>query len=139
MEEVVKEYKKEDLTVIWKPGTCIHSENCFKGLPMVFDPNKKPWVNVEGASKKEIMEQIDKCPSKALDYKLDNEEELEVDDEQIVEVSPNGPLLVYGNIKVKHPDGSEVSKSRVTAFCRCGASQNKPFCDGTHKKIEFKG
>ena len=52
---------------------------------------------------------------------------------------PNGPLLVYGNITVKHPDGEEIQKNKVTAFCRCGQSSNKPYCDGTHTKINFEG
>jgi CDGSH-type Zn-finger protein len=59
--------------------------------------------------------------------------------ESIVEVSPNGPLLVYGNILVKDKDGNETQKNKVTAFCRCGSSGNKPYCDGTHRKINFVG
>ena len=55
-----------------------------------------------------------------------------------VEVMKNGPLMVYGNLKVKDAKGNEVEKHKVTAFCRCGASANKPFCDGTHMKIGFR-
>ncbi|WP_424961339.1 (4Fe-4S)-binding protein [Ekhidna sp.] len=141
MAEKIKEYESEELTVVWKPEKCIHSEICFKGLPDVFDPKARPWVNVNGENDQRIKEQVDRCPSGALSYKLKNEtqSESEVEEEQIVEVARGGPLMVYGNIKVKHHDGSEISKHRVTAFCRCGASSNKPFCDGTHKKIEFEG
>ncbi|MEO9870779.1 (4Fe-4S)-binding protein [Ekhidna sp.] len=141
MSEKVKEYESEDLTVVWKPEKCIHSERCFKGLSEVFDPKARPWVNVNGASDQTIKEQIDKCPSEALSYKLNNEtmeNTSDIQDEQIVEVVKGGPLMVYGNIKVKHHDGSETSKHRVTAFCRCGASSNKPYCDGSHKKIDFE-
>ena len=140
MAEKIKEYESEELTVIWKPEKCIHSEKCFKGLPTVFDPDARPWTNVNGASDEEIRNQIDKCPSAALSYRLKaNKEEMKIEEEQLVEVAPDGPLMVYGNIKVKGADGSEVSKHRVTAFCRCGASENKPYCDGSHKKIDFKG
>ena len=140
MAEIIKEYENDDLVVVWKPETCIHSEKCFKGLPSVFNPNNRPWTNVEGASSLEIKNQIDKCPSGALSYRLKNKDLMssEIEDEQIVEVAKDGPLMVYGNIKVKNHDGSETSKHRVTAFCRCGASENKPYCDGSHKKIEFK-
>ncbi|MBV7530094.1 CDGSH iron-sulfur domain-containing protein [Chitinophaga sp. sic0106] len=58
--------------------------------------------------------------------------------ESIVEPLPNGPLLVYGNIVVKDAEGKETHKNKVTAFCRCGASSNKPYCDGTHVKINFR-
>ncbi|WP_420575279.1 (4Fe-4S)-binding protein [Ekhidna sp.] len=141
MAEKIKEYESEELTVIWKPEKCIHSEVCYKGLPDVFDPKARPWVNVAGESDQRIKEQIDRCPSGALSYKLKNESVAgdTIEDEQIVEVTKGGPLMVYGNIKVKHHDGSETSKHRMTAFCRCGASSNKPYCDGTHKKINFEG
>ncbi len=141
MAEKLKEYESEELTVVWKPEKCIHSEICYKGLPDVFDPKARPWVNVNGAKDATIKEQIDRCPSGALSYKLKNESQSnnEVEDEQIVEVAKGGPLMVYGNIKVKHHDGSETTKHRVTAFCRCGASSNKPYCDGSHKSIEFEG
>jgi CDGSH-type Zn-finger protein len=39
---------------------------------------------------------------------------------------------VYGNIKVKDQNGVETKKNKVTAFCRCGLSSNKPYCDGSH-------
>ncbi|MEQ6166188.1 MULTISPECIES: (4Fe-4S)-binding protein [unclassified Ekhidna] len=141
MAEKIKEYESEELTVVWKPEKCIHSEICFKGLPDVFDPKARPWVNVKGENDQRIKEQVDRCPSGALSYKLKHEAQSDdtIEDEQIVEVVKGGPLMVYGNIKVKHHDGSEASRHRVTAFCRCGASSNKPFCDGTHKKIEFEG
>jgi uncharacterized Fe-S cluster protein YjdI len=142
MSEIVKEYSNKDLTVVWQPGKCIHSEKCYHGLSNVFNPKNRPWVNVSGAASLEIKNQIDKCPSGALSYKLINSdlEKMEkIEDEQIVEVSKNGPLMVYGNINVKHHDGSKTAKHRVTAFCRCGASNNKPYCDGSHKKIGFEG
>ncbi len=139
MAEKIKEYESKDLTVVWKPDKCIHSENCFRGLPSVFNPKARPWVNVDGASDKEIKEAIDRCPSGALSYKLkgDTHDQNEVVEEQIVEVVKGGPLMVYGNIRVKYHDGSQTSKHRVTAFCRCGASSNKPYCDGSHKSVEF--
>ena len=56
-----------------------------------------------------------------------------------VEVLENGPLLVYGTLNVTHKNGSEETKNRTTAFCRCGASQNKPYCDGAHVDKGFKG
>jgi uncharacterized Fe-S cluster protein YjdI len=63
-------YTKEDLTVIWKPKQCIHSTRCWKGLISVFNPQVKPWINMDGASKEAIIEQVKKCPSGALSYEL---------------------------------------------------------------------
>ncbi len=51
----------------------------------------------------------------------------------------DGPLLVYGTLKVTNKDGSQETKNRTTAICRYGASHNKPFCDGNHVNQCFKG
>lgn len=141
MEEVIKEYENDDLVVVWKPNTCIHSEKCFQGLSAVFNPNNRPWVTINGAESINIKNQIDACPSGALSYRLKNEglQSTNTEEKQVVEVAKNGPLMFYGKINVKHHDGSETAKQKVTAFCRCGASVNKPYCDGSHKRIEFEG
>lgn len=141
MKDITKRYTNGDVTIVWQPAKCIHSMNCFKGLPQVFDPNKRPWANAEGATTEQIVAQIKKCPSGALSYQMNNaknKEEEQVTAEVIVEPSPNGPLMVYGNLTVKSSDGSTIKKNKVTAFCRCGNSGNKPYCDGSHKKVGFK-
>lgn len=142
--EIKKEYTNGEITVVWQPTKCIHSTICWKGekgLSQVFDPRKKPWVNMDGIDSLTIMDKIDQCPSGALSYYKNNDaqEKPTVETETIVEPLTNGPLLVYGNISIKKVDGAEERKSKVTAFCRCGASQNKPFCDGTHVKTGFTG
>ena len=57
-----------------------------------------------------------------------------------VSITPrdNGPLLVKGPIKLVDVEGNEFETKETTYLCRCGASNNKPFCDGTHAKIDFK-
>ncbi|SIN73361.1 (4Fe-4S)-binding protein [Algoriphagus halophilus] len=141
-EPIKKEYTNGEVTITWEPHKCIHSKKCITGLPEVFDFERRPWILAEGASTERIIKQIDTCPSGALGYyfkdgvKKISEESTQ---ELIVEVTPNGPLMVYGNLQVKLPNGETKQEHKVTAFCRCGASQNKPFCDGTHKKINFQG
>lgn len=63
-------YTKDDLTVTWIPKQCIHSTRCWKGLIGVFNPKERPWINMDGATKEAIMEQVEKCPSGALTYEL---------------------------------------------------------------------
>lgn len=138
--EITKHYTNGEVTIVWKPSVCIHSAICFNGLPDVFNPRQRPWITAQGGTTAEIIAQVNKCPSGALSYYRNDEmEHPRVDVETIVEVSENGPLLVYGNIKVKDYHGNQVIKNKVTALCRCGASSNKPYCDGTHRKIDFKG
>jgi uncharacterized Fe-S cluster protein YjdI len=141
MDEITKHYKRDNITVVWKPNQCIHSTICWKGLAEVFNPRKRPWINMDGAEVERIIKQVKNCPSGALSYFEDSEEEKngkEVDVDTIVEIMPNGPLLVYGNIKIKDREGNEIQKNKVTAFCRCGGSANKPYCDGSHAKNGFK-
>ena len=137
-----KQYTNGEITIVWKPEACIHSTLCWRGMIDVFNPKKRPWINMEGAESEALIAQVEKCPSGALSFFRNNEVETKpetIDVETIVEVTSNGPLMVYGNIKVKDAEGSETVKHKVTAFCRCGASGNKPYCDGSHRKIDFKG
>lgn len=68
MEDITKKYDNGEITVIWQPGLCIHSGRCAKGLPAVFNPAQKPWININGADSETIMRQVDQCPSGALSY-----------------------------------------------------------------------
>jgi len=135
---IIKKYKKDDLTIVWEPGKCIHSAVCVKMLPEVYDPNAKPWIQPENASVKHLMAQIDKCPSGALSYKLSQEASAQKEEPLTVEIMENGPILIKGKLNITHPSGETEEKDKTTAFCRCGASDNKPYCDGAHRKIDFK-
>ncbi|MGW9686951.1 (4Fe-4S)-binding protein [Flagellimonas sp. 2504JD1-5] len=140
MTEIKKEYTNGELTIVWKPKKCIHAAECVKALPKVYDPNRKPWIIAEGADTLALKNQINKCPSGALTYFMNGEENKEEHSlETKVEVLENGPLLVYGTLNVKDKDGKSERKNKTTAFCRCGASNNKPYCDGSHIQVNFEG
>lgn len=141
MDDITKKYSNGEVTIVWKPKQCIHSGICFRGLNEVFDPRKRPWVTLEHSTTEKIIEQVKKCPSGALSYYLnrDTDESVSVEAETIVETVANGPLMVYGNVSVKDSTGTITRKNNATAFCRCGGSGNKPYCDGSHKKIGFQG
>jgi len=135
-----KEYSNSEITVVWQPELCIHSGVCFKGLPRVFQPRVRPWIKIDGATTEAIVNQVKACPSGALSYfrNTDRNNEEETPETKIT-VRENGPLLVHGTLKITHKDGKEEIKNKLTAFCRCGASNNKPYCDGTHNKNGFMG
>ena len=67
---MIKEYKNDEITVIWNPGICQHAGKCARGNGKVFDPKRRPWVDLSQAPATEIAAIIDQCPSKALQYKL---------------------------------------------------------------------
>ena len=64
----LKEYKTEELTIIWRPDLCIHAAECVRQLPDVYNPKAKPWIKPENASTEELKRQIEACPSQALSY-----------------------------------------------------------------------
>lgn len=66
--EIVIKYSNDDITILWKPRTCIHAAECVKRLPKVYKPKEKPWMTIENASSEELRSQINACPSGALSY-----------------------------------------------------------------------
>ena len=66
MPQKTHHYTNGEITVVWKPELCIHSGICFKGLGEVFDPSRRPWVDMSKVSTQQIIDQVKKCPSGAL-------------------------------------------------------------------------
>ncbi|MEH6537902.1 MAG: (4Fe-4S)-binding protein [Psychroserpens sp.] len=134
------EYSNGEVTIVWEGEKCIHSAICVNGLSDVFQPKERPWIKIDAASTEALVKQVKACPSGALGYYMNGEGNEEAESlETKVEVLKDGPLLVYGTLKVTHKDGSEETKNKTTAFCRCGASHNKPYCDGAHVRDGFEG
>lgn len=134
-----KEYEKGPMTVIWDMPKCIHSEKCWRGLGEVFRRNERPWIYLEGADQETIKNQIDQCPSGALSYRIEGQSGTKNEVNMEITVLENGPVLMSGKVVVNHPDGTKEEREGNTALCRCGASASKPYCDGSHNKVEFKG
>lgn len=63
---IIKNYSNGEITVVWQSVKCMHSANCVRNLPQVFNPNEKPWIKVANASTAEIVATVAKCPSGAL-------------------------------------------------------------------------
>lgn len=135
---LTKKYSKGDVTVVWEASKCIHAGACVRGLPEVFDPKARPWVNMEGADNQAIINQVNQCPSGALSI-LSADVTTMISNVTSAKVIENGPLIIEGDCKVTLANGSEVVKNKKASICRCGASENKPFCDGAHKRIGFEG
>ena len=65
---IVKRYANSEVTVIWKPDLCRHSGICARGLPQVFNPRRRPWIELQHADSETIVEQVKRCPSGALSW-----------------------------------------------------------------------
>ena len=145
METEKKEYSNGEVTVVWQPKMCIHSAICIKGLHSVFNTQKRPWINMGAADTASIVKQVEQCPSGALSYFYNNKETSNSNKQNMdststkVEIIPNGPAVVYGACTLKVGGEEQYIEKEKTFLCRCGASEKKPFCDGSHKKIGFQG
>ncbi|MGG2106595.1 (4Fe-4S)-binding protein [Lysinibacillus pakistanensis] len=65
-----KEYRGEKITVYFDGDICQHAAECVKGLPEVFNVKAKPWISLDNADVKNVVEVINRCPSGALKYKI---------------------------------------------------------------------
>lgn len=65
-----KAYENDEIIVFWKPDLCVHATECVRGNNSVFNPTRRPWVDLSQGEASEIAQIIDKCPSGALKYEL---------------------------------------------------------------------
>lgn len=136
---VARVYTNDKIAIYWEPKLCIHVGNCFRGLPEVFQPWNRPWVDVDAATPEEIAEVVMTCPTGALHFeRLDGGPQEPKDGETTVEARPNGPLYLRGKIRITDSRGNLIREDTRVALCRCGASENKPFCDGSHRQTGFR-
>lgn len=134
------EFAGDEITVVDNIGICSHAGECVKNSPSVFFSweGEKRISNPNETSKDEIIETIKKCPSGSLAYKLDHKLHDEYFSREEIFIEKDGPLHVRGGIALTGDSSKELISKEHFTLCRCGASKNKPFCDGTHKKINFK-
>ena len=125
----------EKIDVSFSGKRCIHSRNCVLGNPHVFVPNAPgEWIHPEAASVEQVVALAENCPSGAITYtRKDGGPQEKPPVVNTVRVRENGPLAVHAEIVL----GDETF-FRAT-LCRCGHSANKPFCDGSHKRVGFVG
>ena len=97
----------------------------------------EPWIDPDGATVREIIETIGRCPSGALGYTIDGIEHLDQDRPPMITVTRDGPYAVTGGIELVEQAMGDGASTEHYALCRCGGSKNKPFCDGTHWHIGF--
>jgi uncharacterized Fe-S cluster protein YjdI len=121
----VKRYVGERIEVTYDAARCRHAAECLRGLPAVFDVTRRPWIEPDAADAEELAAVIRRCPTGALHYSLaDGPPEAPVSPTR-VRLPAGGPVLIAGDLEI---DG--VKETRA-ALCRCGSSQDQPFCDGS--------
>lgn len=148
MDKTDRKYTNGEITVFWQPKKCIHATTCYRELIEVFNPRKRPWVNMDGAPTDDIIRVVKLCPTQALSFKYNKDIEAEkyvepdtlprvIDAE--ARVMEDGPLVLKGGFVLYDTDGKVLRQLKMTSLCRCGASIDLPYCDGTHRKIGYTG
>ena len=124
-----------DLTLIYEGKKCIHSRFCVTWGPKVFIANVKgPWINPDAMPTEALTEIAHVCVSGAIRYKRkDGHPDEQAPPVNLVSVREGGPYAIRADIRL---DGAPATSYRYT-LCRCGASKNKPFCDGSHHEVKF--
>ncbi len=139
-------YPGVGVTVLDNRGICAHSGFCTDRLATVFHAGSEPFVTPSGGRADEIIAAVRACPSGALSYAVDGREAREQVDqanrEPAIEVSKDGPYRVTGSLPLADGDGRAEPRDAGAStehysLCRCGHSQNKPFCSGMHWYINF--
>lgn len=130
-------YVGKAITVHDNRGICAHAGRCTDGLPAVFRLREEPFVNVDAETADKIIAQIEKCPSGALSYSVDGVEHRDRDGDPTIFIAPNGPYVIVGGAELQDAAFGEGASQEHFDLCRCGASQNKPFCSGAHWNVQF--
>lgn len=133
-----KTYEGEAITVHYGVKRCIHAAECVKRLSDVFDTQRRPWINADGASVEAIADAVEHCPSGALHVTAkDGSYQEAVPTQNTIILWQDGPIQIHGDLTILGATVDVQDETRAT-LCRCGASNHKPFCDNTHKDIAFQ-
>lgn len=122
-----KSYSGEGITVHFNGGICSHDGACLRRLPVVFNLDRRPWINTAGASPEEIMETIRRCPSGALSFTFNGVHHINFDREPSLKVAKNGPLKIIGWIKLKDDQDTIPDSEEHYTLCPAAAHTTNPF------------
>jgi CDGSH-type Zn-finger protein/uncharacterized Fe-S cluster protein YjdI len=133
-----RDYVGKQVTIRYDARRCIHAEECVPGAPSVFDPQAKPWIQPDNAAVEHLVSVVARCPSGALTLHAPDGTPLEaLPESNSATVQARGPIYVRARVTVPGGEHATLVEYTRVALCRCGASANKPYCDGSHKRTAF--
>lgn len=130
----IERVRGQKVLIEFEAKKCIHSRGCVLGRPDVFVPNVEgEWIHPDAATPDEVAALAQACPSGAIRYeRLDGGPNEAAPLVNTVRVRENGPLAINAPLEI-----NGVASGYRATLCRCGASRNKPFCDGSHGSANF--
>lgn len=133
----VDTYVGKHISIHRNRDVCSHVGHCIRNLPSVFKKGREPWADPDAVDPEEIAKLIRTCPSGALSYTVNGKLYKDYSYGPEIFVLKDGPYNITG-VRLDDSDGSVPETQDHYALCRCGASRNKPFCDGRHSTDKFK-
>lgn len=127
------------ITIHDNRNLCAHVGRCTDNLAAVFRLGTEPWIDADAATAEQIAAVIEQCPSGALSYTIDGTLHRDWGDAPSLGFAPGGPYMVSGGAELVDVDLPQGGTTDHCALCRCGASDNKPFCSGKHWYVDFDG
>ncbi len=137
-EEIIQKYEGKEINIVFNRSICSGAGNCVRNFPKIYKNASQDWINPDGASIDEVKNSIKQCPSGALSYELAGESSCEDYDGYKITIIKNGPINVLGKVSLHVDKWSTNAHQQKYSLCRCGASENKPFCDYTHASLNLK-
>lgn len=123
------------ITVSDDRSICVHAGFCGTRITNVW----KQVNNTDDSTVRlQVINMVEHCPSGALTYRMDGPDDVEQLLPAAISVADDGPLWVTGGIAVELAAGEPIETRNRVTMCRCGASANKPLCDGSHKTVAFR-
>ncbi|MEW2516443.1 (4Fe-4S)-binding protein [Streptomyces sp. NPDC046870] len=122
-----KAYETRDITVTYEARRCLHAAECVRGLPEVFDVNRRPWIRLDGAPAGRVAEVVRRCPTGALQYAPADNGAESPDRPTRITRTPAGQLIVRGELTLDTDEGQRTETRAV--LCGCARSGLQPYCD----------
>ena len=131
-------FEGAEITILDARRLCAHAAVCTDNLPRVFDVTRPRWIDPDAAPAGDIADVVARCPSGALAYAVgDDPEPVEPHLEPGIRCSRGASYVVTGGVELVGADGRPYARRERVTLCRCGASSNKPFCDGSHDDVDL--
>ncbi|MCH7634730.1 MAG: CDGSH iron-sulfur domain-containing protein [Proteobacteria bacterium] len=131
-------YTGKNIAIHDNRGLCSHAGFCTDSLSAVWRMHQNPWIDPDAADATAIIDTIRKCPSGALSYSVAGVEQRDPNRTPAIQATKDGPYRVTGGVALDGQEWDDGASREHYTLCRCGASKNKPFCDGTHWDIGFR-
>ncbi len=137
-DENIVDFPGSDMDVRFDQSLCIGIAECGRATGDLFLKGRDPWCLPDASTPAEVRDIITRCPSGALTYTDHHGGSEQPPTDNRMTVVSDGPLYATGDLHIEGAPADKPGLKTRAALCRCGKSQNKPFCDNSHRESNFR-